>query len=358
MNYTYLRFGDQLPSVGVLQKLLNRVGANLVVDGVFRDKTRAAVMKFQTARCHRRDGLVGIETWERLTEGLDLPIVDCIDIFDSAEKSDLLELDALRRKKFQALQNHPAICANGNMLDREQLNELRAFAQEIDAVTEQVPTTKTNHQHHGPSLSLDKMSKQQIVAIIAKKIAKIEQKTTEWADSWANEADDIQKAGGNPILIGGMSNGRAEAVANVYAAAPTGRMFLLRFHAHGRDGSFNIGKGRAGGEERNRINPDTYYYGRLNSTFAPLKTLFGRYGSVELLSCSFMSGPDGPPMLQSMATIMDVPVSAAVRTQQGGGTATFRFEGPTRTAFPKAGGLGQWCSLLPNFPRGNASFVL
>src|SRR5262249_35448757 len=83
MNYTYLRFGDHLPTVGVLQKLLNRSGANLVVDGIFRDKTRAAVLKFQAMRCRSRDGLVGLETWERLTEGLDLPIVDCIDIYDS-----------------------------------------------------------------------------------------------------------------------------------------------------------------------------------------------------------------------------------------------------------------------------------
>ena len=163
-GHEYLRFGDRLPSVGVLQKLLGRAGARLDVDGIFGPKTLAAVLEFQR-RHHplRQDGLVGIQTWARLTEGLNLPIVDCVDVFDA-------------------------------------------------------------------------------------------------------------------------------------------------------------------------------------------------FGSVELMSCSFMSGSDGPPMLQELAYTWGVPVSAGVQTQLAGGTATFRFEGPTRTAFPDAGGLKQWCRSLPDFPKQNASF--
>jgi hypothetical protein len=357
MNYTYLRFGDHLPTVGVLQKLLNRAGANLVVDGMFRDKTRAAVVKFQAARCRRRDGLVGLETWERLTEGLELPIVDCIDIYDSVEKSDRLKEDALRRKKFQILKKYPGICANRSTLDRVQLAELIEFANELYGVGEETVKKEECHPHRVPAPTFDKTSKQQIIAAITKKITEIEKDTAEWADSYANEADDIRKTGGHPILIGGMSNGRAQAVANIVATARGRKTFLLRFHAHGGSGSFNIGKGRAGDVEWNRISPRTYYNVRLDSTFSPLKNLFACYGSVELMSCSFMKGSEGPPMLQSMADIIGVPVSAAVQTQEGGGTATFRFEGPTRTAFPKAGGLKAWCSSLPDLPKGNTKFV-
>jgi hypothetical protein len=69
-----------------------------------------------------------------------------------------------------------------------------------------------------------------------------------------------------------------------------------------------------------------------------------------------MSGDDGPPMLQELAILFDVPVSAALETQLAGLTATFRFEGPVRTAFPKGGDLEAWCHALPDFPKKNASF--
>lgn len=86
MNYTYLSVGDNLPTVGILQKLLNRAGAKLNPDGVFGPKTLAAVRQFQRSKGLTPDGIVGKDTWPRLTEGLDLPIVDCVDVFDSFQK--------------------------------------------------------------------------------------------------------------------------------------------------------------------------------------------------------------------------------------------------------------------------------
>ena len=62
MNYTYLQFGDRLPTVGILQKLLNRIGAKLNADGVFGPKTLAAVQQFQRSRHLKPEGIVGKDT--------------------------------------------------------------------------------------------------------------------------------------------------------------------------------------------------------------------------------------------------------------------------------------------------------
>jgi len=82
MNYPDLRKGDNLPAVGVLQQLLNRTGGSLTPDGIFGPKTFAAVRDLQLARKLEPDGIVGQKTWERLTNGLSLPILDSIDVWD------------------------------------------------------------------------------------------------------------------------------------------------------------------------------------------------------------------------------------------------------------------------------------
>ncbi len=90
MSYTFLRWGDQLPAVGVLQKLLNRTGERLSVDGIFGNNTKSAVKRFQSARNLVSDGIVGINTWPRVSANASLRIIDCIDVFDRS----LYELEA------------------------------------------------------------------------------------------------------------------------------------------------------------------------------------------------------------------------------------------------------------------------
>jgi len=97
MNYTYFQLGDHLPTVGILQKLLNRTGAKLNADGIFGPKTLAAVKQFQRSRHLKPDGIVGKDTWPELVEGVDLPIVDCVDVFDSFQKEEFLR--AKNKKK-------------------------------------------------------------------------------------------------------------------------------------------------------------------------------------------------------------------------------------------------------------------
>ena len=82
-NFVWLREGDRLPAVAAVQVLLNRAGASLDVDGDFGTQTKDAVEAFQDARPGLTpDGVIGSETWPRLSANANLPIVDCIDVFD------------------------------------------------------------------------------------------------------------------------------------------------------------------------------------------------------------------------------------------------------------------------------------
>jgi len=249
-NYTLLRRGDQLPAVGVLQKLLNRGGAALRPDGDFGQKTEAAVRDFQRQRLLVPDGVIGKDTWPRVSANAELPIVDCIDIFDP----DLMNL----------------------------------------------------------------------------------------------EMRDIQNAGGNPIEIGGASNG-VEQMVQLIASAGRRNLFLLRFHGHGAPGvaGFSFGRGGAGFGHRADIDPTNI--GVLTPILTRLRPVFGPYGCVQFMHCSTGRGPSGRAVLTAIAEALRVPVSAGIFDQLGGGVHTFEFEGPTFTAVPGGRSLAQWAQALPDF---------
>jgi hypothetical protein len=61
-----LRVGDTGEDVKILQMKLNKVGANLLVDGQFGPRTEQAVRTFQTVKNITSDGIVGPETWNLL----------------------------------------------------------------------------------------------------------------------------------------------------------------------------------------------------------------------------------------------------------------------------------------------------
>jgi peptidoglycan hydrolase-like protein with peptidoglycan-binding domain len=256
MSYPLLRQGDKLPAVGVLQKLLNRTGESLDPDGDFGSRTKAAVIRFQTPRHLSPDGAVGQNTWPRISANANLPVVDCIDVFD-------------------------------------------------------------------PSL------------------AQLEER-------------DIRRAGGNPIVIGGMSNGVEQAVNDIVSAHRN--LFLLRFHGHGAPGTASIssGHGELDPGMIHRADITLSNLAVIRPIVARLRTVFGPYGCVQFMHCETGRGPNGRRVLQAIADELRVPVSAGINTQFGGGTKTFRFEGPTFTALP-SGTLAQWCRALPNFAGFNPS---
>jgi len=251
MSYPLLRIPDRLPAVGVLQKLLNaRAGSSLGADGVFGQKTKAAVQAFQRPRGLVADGSVGQQTWPRLTQMTNnLKVVDCVDVFD-------------------------------------------------------------------PSL-------------------------------YQLEAQDIRRAGGIPLLIGGMCNGVEQAVTNIINEAGTG-VFLLRFHGHGAPGVAGVSDGHGDlGDHNSSIHMGNWAY--LRPIIARLSSIFGPYGCIQFMHCETGSGPSGRTMLQNIANTVGVPATGGIQTQYGGGSKTFRFEGPTHTAFPSGGTLASWSASRPDF---------
>ena len=61
-----LSYGSKGNDVSSLQRLLNSKGYNLSVDGIFGDKTLAAVKNWQQKNGYTVDGLVGSNTWQRM----------------------------------------------------------------------------------------------------------------------------------------------------------------------------------------------------------------------------------------------------------------------------------------------------
>ncbi len=163
------------------------------------------------------------------------------------------------------------------------------------------------------------------------------------------ETKDIRKVGGNPILIGGMSNGVEQAVFDILTKAKKGCVCLLRFHGHGASGNVGISEGQGGiaGEHYSSIH--TGNVSQLLPVLRRLRPIFSKYGNVQFMHCSTGKGPKGRQLLNTIANNLRVPVSAGTKDQLGGGLTTFRFEGSTFTAIPR-GTLKTWSKGLPDFP--------
>lgn len=65
-TYPLVSYGSTGATVRELQEALNRHGYSLAVDGVFGDKTKAAVRDYQKQNGLKLDGVVGSETWGSL----------------------------------------------------------------------------------------------------------------------------------------------------------------------------------------------------------------------------------------------------------------------------------------------------
>lgn len=250
MSYPYLHYGDSLPAVGVLQRVLQaRVDPDIGCDGHYGPETTQTVRTFQRDQRLGVDGIVGQRTWPALVDGASgLDVADCIDVFD-------------------------------------------------------------------PSL-------------------------------YELEARDIRRAGGTPHLIGGACNGVEQLVGDVVRNTRPGSVFLLRFHGHGRSGLAGISAG-SGSDGYHRNSITSRGGDQMRAIIARLAPIFGDYGCIQFMHCSTGHGRDGREMLSLVADATGVPVSAAVRTQYGGGLSTFRFEGPVVNVFPSGSTMQAWTRSLP-----------
>ncbi|MEP7381970.1 MAG: hypothetical protein ABI910_09810 [Gemmatimonadota bacterium] len=151
-----------------------------------------------------------------------------------------------------------------------------------------------------------------------------------------------------------MSNGLFQAAESLSSAR---LIFLLRFIGHGCPGVQGVSIGKGGWYEYRpgRKRPIAHIFGEQNSKFhgknAPsvgrlkLKRIFGPYSCVELHGCHVAAGALGHHFVCEMAIALDVPVTAAIRSQR----SALRFDGPTFTAFPRRQTLKDWSATLPDF---------
>lgn len=156
------------------------------------------------------------------------------------------------------------------------------------------------------------------------------------------EVGHARRHGGNPLVIGGMCNGVEQAVSMICGAAPAGSVSLLRFHGHGTAGGAGIGAG-----DWSLGDNASVARASMASIFTRLRGIFSPYGCIQFMHCSTGQGAQGTTVLQAVANAAGVPATAALRIQYGGGSTTFRYEGPTKTAIPGGGDLKSWAASLP-----------
>ncbi|HTN45473.1 MAG TPA: peptidoglycan-binding protein [Flavipsychrobacter sp.] len=279
-NYTYLRLGDRLPTVGVVQRLLNAHGIVIDVDGVFGRDSVEAVMQFQQMKHIRVTGEVDMHTWALLAYRARLEILDCVDVsFDRT-------LFPVRRS-----------------------GETSAHFRH-----------RTEAYHTG-------------AASLAR-----------------NEYQQLHTIGADVIAIGGTSNGLQVALEEI-ARRLTPHHVLLRIHGHGIRGMAGISTG----EELMGAEGSVFNLENIRANRTLLQQVGDKLypsGSVQLMHCNVAGGTVGRRLLETMAEMMFVPVSAGINYQLGGGEHTFKFEGPTYTAVPGSDSLRSWSGNLMTAAMG------
>ena len=68
-GYPVVKQGSKGVYVAVLQDALNTLGNNAgIIDGIFGNNTKKAVVRYQASRGLNQDGIVGCNTWKNLTD--------------------------------------------------------------------------------------------------------------------------------------------------------------------------------------------------------------------------------------------------------------------------------------------------
>nr|WKN35110.1 peptidoglycan-binding domain-containing protein [Tunicatimonas sp. TK19036] len=175
---------------------------------------------------------------------------------------------------------------------------------------------------------------------------------TEATDRAIYQPHQMQQITNQRLMIynPGMSDGVRSVRQSLLGTGRTSKVMLLQFHGHGNQGTMGIGIGTGGDLEEGAYMSSrlgTEHSDSLSRFLAPLAPLFCRFGSVEMHGCHTGGGHRGRRLLQMLSDTWGVPVTAGLGNQYGHSETMFRFEGPTRTAFPGGGSLRSWARSLP-----------
>ena len=161
------------------------------------------------------------------------------------------------------------------------------------------------------------------------------------ADPRVRDDLDLAPYGQTVLNQFGMSFGTPHVINSVRGRARTGQVVLLRFHGHGSPGHMIVSSGvQDAGSSFAHVYPERFY-----QLLRQLRPIFAPFGSVELHGCRVGQGRRGRLLLSRMANALGVPVTGALNYQQGGGTATYQFEGATCTMCPNGQSLPQWARI-------------
>lgn len=155
---------------------------------------------------------------------------------------------------------------------------------------------------------------------------------------------DFSLVGSRPIYSHGMSDGVRSVVHRILHQGRKGRVVLLRFHGHGSSSHMVLSAGTTGDMD-SMFSLD--FIDSLVGFVRVLSPLFCRLGSVELHGCNVGSGAAGRQLVRRLCGAWNVPVTAGIRTQFGGGESTFAFEGPVVTDCPGGVSLMNWSRSIP-----------
>jgi hypothetical protein len=170
----------------------------------------------------------------------------------------------------------------------------------------------------------------------------------------ALEAADIKAAGGDPIVVFGMSNGIQFVTDQIVLRGKSKNVMLLRFHGHGNKGLQNVTGGEINGAPHLAA-ISLSNYSAIEKIIVRIKSVMLTFGSVQLLGCD-VGGGKGAQLVSRLANTWGVPVTAGLHTQFGGGNKTFRFEGPTVTGIPGDATLKSWSKSMES-EFGNQSMT-
>jgi hypothetical protein len=158
-----------------------------------------------------------------------------------------------------------------------------------------------------------------------------------------HEMADIRSAGGDPIVVYGNIDTIGFLAQKILSRGKRSNIMLLRFHGHGGHGTQNITGTTINGSPH-MASISIHSFAKTARILAPIRNLMLPFGSVQLLGCD-VGGGRGSALILLLAQLWGVPVTAGLYTQLGGGSDTFRFEGPTVSAFPE-GDLKSWSTAM------------